>query len=151
MTTVRTIRTAKKRSLFLDALAQTGNVSEAATAAAIGRSAAYDWRRDDAAFAADWDAAVDEAADRMEREAFRRAVEGVERPVFGSLGQGLGSGEVGRVREYSDTLLIFLLKGARPEKYRERQDVKLQGEIAHKGYVVKDASPDAWDDDSSPT
>ena len=24
------------------------------------------------------------------------------------------------VREYSDTLLIFLLKGARPEKYHER-------------------------------
>jgi len=24
------------------------------------------------------------------------------------------------VREYSDTLLIFLLKGLRPEKYRER-------------------------------
>ncbi len=44
---------------------------------------------------------------------------GTEKPVFGSMGQGLGSGEVGRIREYSDTLLIFLLKAAQPEKYRE--------------------------------
>jgi hypothetical protein len=27
---------------------------------------------------------------------------------------------VGFIQEYSDTLLIFLLKGLRPEKYRER-------------------------------
>jgi hypothetical protein len=31
--------------------------------------------------------------------------------------------------EYSDTLLIFLLKGARPEKYRERADVRHSGKI----------------------
>lgn len=31
--------------------------------------------------------------------------------------------------EYSDTLLIFLLKGARPEVYRERADVRHSGKI----------------------
>lgn len=143
---MRTIRTPKKRAAFLEALARTANVTEAAALAGIGRTAAYDWRHDDPVFAAEWEAAVDEAADRMEREALRRAVEGVEKPVFGSLGQGLGSGEVGRVREYSDTLLIFLLKAARPDKYRERQDVKVQGEVVVKGYTVREASPDAWDD-----
>jgi hypothetical protein len=30
------------------------------------------------------------------------------------------------VREYSDTLLIFLLKGLRPAKYRERYDVAVE-------------------------
>jgi hypothetical protein len=30
------------------------------------------------------------------------------------------------VREYSDTLLIFLLKGRRPAKYRERYDVVVE-------------------------
>lgn len=117
MAGARTIRTPKKRAAFLDALARTGNVSESATLAGIGRSAAYDWRRDDSTFAADWEAAVDEAADRMEREALRRAVEGVDEPVF------YQGEEVGHVRKYSDTLLIFLLKAARPEKYRERQEV----------------------------
>ena len=35
----------------------------------------------------------------------------------------------GTVREYSDILLIFLLKALRPEKYRERVDVR--GVLAH--------------------
>jgi hypothetical protein len=30
------------------------------------------------------------------------------------------------IREYSDTLLIFLLKGLRPAKYRERYDVVVE-------------------------
>jgi hypothetical protein len=33
------------------------------------------------------------------------------------------------VRKYSDTLAIFLLKAHDPEKYRERSDVKVQGNL----------------------
>lgn len=131
MTSARTNRTPKKRAAFLSELAERGNVSDAARAAGVARTTVYEWREVDPAFAASWDAALDEAADTMEREAWRRAVEGVEKPVFGSLGQGLGSGEVGRVQEYSDTLLIFLLKGAKPEKYRERAQVEHSGGIRH--------------------
>jgi hypothetical protein len=68
-----------------------------------------------------------ESGDILETEARRRAVEGVTKPVFGSLGQGMGSGEIGRVQEYSDTLLIFLMKGAMPEKYRERSSTEISG------------------------
>ena len=49
-----------------------------------------------------------------EDEAVRRAHDGVDEPVFY---QGKACGVV---RKYSDTLLIFLLKGRRPEKYRDR-------------------------------
>lgn len=98
-------------------------MSESATLAGIGRQSAYDWRRDDAEFAAAWDDAVDQAADRMEREALRRAVEGVDEPVY------QGGELVGYVRKYSDTLLIFLLKAARPEKYRERAEVRQTGKV----------------------
>ena len=57
---------------------------------------------------------MEQAADVLEREAWRRASEGVKQPVF-------YQGEVcGHVRKYSDVLLIFLLKGARPDKYREQ-------------------------------
>ena len=40
-------------------------------------------------------------------------MEGVRKPVFyqGAI--------CGSVREYSDTLLMFLMKGAMPEKYRD--------------------------------
>lgn len=57
------------------------------------------------------------AADRLEREAWRRAVEGWEEPVYpkGQL--------VGTVRLYSDTLLALLLRAARPKRYREQVDL----------------------------
>jgi hypothetical protein len=140
MASVRTIRTLKKRETFITALRSHGNVSEACAAALIGRTAAYAWRADEPAFAAEWDEALDEAADTMEREAWRRAVEGVDEPVFGSMGQGLGSGEVGRIRKYSDTLLIFMLKAARPEKFRERTETR------HTGLTPQQAADLSTDD-----
>ena len=47
----------------------------------------------------------------IEAEARRRAVDGVDEPVYY---QGK---EVGTVRRYSDVLLIFLLKGLRPQRF----------------------------------
>jgi hypothetical protein len=66
-----------------------------------------------------YQAAQDQAAQTLEDEAVRRAYEGVERPVT-------VAGKRELVREYSDTLLIFLLKGLRPAKYRERYDVAVE-------------------------
>ena len=134
--------TPKKQEAFIAALRQCGNVLDACTTSGVVRRTAYKWRTDDEVFAAAWEEALDEAADRMEQEAFRRAVEGTEKPVFGSLGRGMGSGEVGRVREYSDTLLIFLLKAARPEKFRERAEVQ-HGGSAHITVTYADLAPPA--------
>jgi hypothetical protein len=46
--------------------------------------------------------------------------------------------ECGRVREYSDTLLIFLLKATKPEKYRERHEHEHRHD--HKGKVAADVN-----------
>lgn len=109
----RTKRTPKSEEAFLSALANGASVTLAGKSAGIGRSALYMWREDDKEFAKRWDSALESGTDLLEDEAKRRAVEGVKRPVY----QG---GEcVGYVQEYSDTLLIFLLKGRRPEKYRD--------------------------------
>jgi hypothetical protein len=125
--------TPKKRprwvKAFLAVFAESGNVRLACEAAHIERSTAYRLRSSDVDFAAEWEQAQEQAADLLEQEARRRAHDGWDEPVFGSLGQGQGSGEIGTVRKYSDTLLIFLLKGVRPEKYRERADVKHSGHI----------------------
>jgi hypothetical protein len=46
------------------------------------------------------------------------------------------------VKKYSDTLLIFLLNGNRPEKYR--QNLKVSGDVEHKhsGEVtLREATP----------
>ncbi len=102
------------RTQFLEVLARTCNVTHAARTAGISRSRVYDIRKEDAEFAAAWDNAIEEGADALELEARRRALEGVKEPVF-------YKGEVcGHVLRYSDTLLMFLLKAHRPEKYRER-------------------------------
>ena len=102
---------------FLEALAESGNVKLSCQAAGVGRRTAYDHRAKDAAFASAWADAMEEAADLLEQEAVRRAVEGVDKPVY------QGGRMVGIVKEYSDTLLIFLLKGARPNKYRDNVKV----------------------------
>jgi hypothetical protein len=103
------------QEVFLAQLRETGNVSAAARAAGTCRSRCYEWRRRDQAFAADWADALEEAADRLEMEAFRRAVKGVDEDRFfqGSV--------VGEVTRYSDSLLMFLLRARRPERFGPRQ------------------------------
>jgi len=57
------------------------------------------------------------AADDLEQAAYERAVIGWEEPVYhrGEL--------VGQIRKFSDSLLLTLLKGAKPEKYRDTAKV----------------------------
>jgi hypothetical protein len=110
---MRTIRTLKKRKKFLQAMSAGASVAAAALAAGMSRRAAYEWREAEPDFAADWDVAQEQGTDALEDEARRRAAEGTDEPVFY---QGKACGAI---RKYSDTLLIFLLKARRPEKFRE--------------------------------
>ncbi len=77
--------------------------------------------QEDPEYAAAFTEAQEEAADRLEEEARRRAVEGVDEPVF------YKGKKCGAIRRYSDSLLIFLLKGVRPEKFKERSSTELSG------------------------
>lgn len=60
------------RSQFLDTLAETSNVSQAARAAAITPSRAYKMRRADAGFRQDWYAALLEGYEHLELETLHR-------------------------------------------------------------------------------
>jgi hypothetical protein len=104
-------RTAGQQA-FLQAFRACGVVSHAAQHAGIQRVRHYDWCRDPEYVAA-FRTAQEEAIDTLEREAWRRAVDGVKRPVY------QGGKEVGATTEYSDHLLMFLLKGLKPDVYRE--------------------------------
>ena len=125
---------------FLDALASVGVVGYAADAAGIHRTVAYKFRWENKEFDEAWQAALDQASDMLIREARRRAHDGVAEPV---IHQGKPSGvwvdDAGRVvaaetagatlvpftvRKYSDTLLIFLIKGQRPE-YKDRHETNI--------------------------
>lgn len=102
---------------FLKSLMAGSSVSAACVAAGFGKMWCYAHRKKDAAFAAAWDEAVEIGVEALEDEATRRGVHGVDEPVFHA------GKVVGHVRKYSDTLLIFLLKGKRPEKYRDNVNV----------------------------
>lgn len=142
--------TPKKRprwvKAFLAALAESGNVRFACEAADVSRATVYALRSADEAFAAEWAQAQEEAADLLELEARRRAYEGLRRvkfdrgrpimvPAIGADGLAMrnDAGEIEMIpyveHEYSDTLMIFLLKGARPEVYRDRTEVRHSGGI----------------------
>ncbi len=100
------------RPLFLAALCKSPNVTGAAKAAGIKRDAAYDAYHADPAFAAAWESAINAALDIAEGELYRRAVTGIKKPAT-------IAGQRELLTEYSDTLLIFLLKSHRPGIYRE--------------------------------
>lgn len=109
----------RKKALYLEAFSGLGNLSAASRVSGISRQDHYLWVKKDPQYVADFLEAQEKAIDALETEARRRAVDGTERPVY------QGGELVGTIREYSDTLLIFLLKGARPERYRERYDIQI--------------------------
>lgn len=113
----------EKKIAFLTVLAETCNVSRAAKAIGVARITVYEWRDAFAEFAEAWDKAKQLGIDALEDEAHRRAFEGNERAVFH---QGM---ECGTVREYSDTLAIFLLKAHKPNKYRENANLHVTGNL----------------------
>lgn len=108
---------------FLDALAECGNISFAADAAGIRRSTIYLRRDQEPGFAKQLAEAQQLGRYAVRDEAIRRAVQGVDKPVF------QGGKKVGLVREYSDALLALLLKGFFPDEFRERVETKLSGAL----------------------
>ena len=109
-------KTATRKARFLEAFMRDATVFHAARAASIDRGTHYAWLKNDPEYARAFSDAEEEAVQNLEAEARRRAVEGVDKPVF-YRGQAIG-----KIRDYSDLLLIFLLKAKRPELYRDRFD-----------------------------
>lgn len=81
---------------FLAALRDTGIIREACNVAGVGRSTVYERKDASPEFARLFADALEDAIEDLERTARKRAKDG------------------------SDTLMIFLLRAHRPEKYRER-------------------------------
>src|SRR5215212_1788370 len=114
------------RRRWLDAFRVSGSVSHTCRQAGVSRSALYEWRASDPAFAAGMDEAGEEATDLLEEEARRRAVEGIERLRFGRDGRALVDPRTGSAyveRQYSDALLMCLLRARRPRLYRDNVDL----------------------------
>ena len=113
--------TVAAQTRFLDAYKQIGSITRAAVAAQVGRRTHYDWLESDPEYAQAFEDASEHAIDALELEARRRALKGVTEDVY------YKGRVVGQKKVVSDTLLIFLLKGARPEKYKDRQHIEHTG------------------------
>lgn len=119
--------TAAQVDKFFEVFASTANVSEACRQAGIYRAWVYEQRDKDEVFAQRWNEADEVATDALEAEARRRALEGVEKPVFY---KGV---ECGRIREFSDTLMAILLKAKRRDQFGDKQsvDMNVKGKVEH--------------------
>lgn len=132
--------TERKKKVFLQILSETGQITRAAHAAGYADSSYLrKLYKNDEAFAEAWEEAITAASDVLESEAVRRAVDGINEPVY-------YQGELVDVNtKYSDGLLQFLLKGAKPEVYRD--NVNLSGAITGGIAIVPVAikSEDDWE------
>lgn len=90
---------------FLTHLSKTGNILASCRIANISDTHVYKQRKENPEFAARMATAIETALDSLEAVAFERA------------------------KSHSDTLLIFLLKSHRPERYRENLKVEHSGTV----------------------
>jgi hypothetical protein len=130
----------KGKRAFLRGIANTANVLKAARLAGMDRDNHYLWLKSDPDYREAFEIAWDMAMDAMEAEAARRAFEGVLKPVYhaGKRAIDVQLDEEGKIvrdaegnavavpaaiREFSDSLLMFVLKGNRGAKYRDNVSV----------------------------
>jgi len=113
-------RTAHK-ILFIQGMTQGATVKAGIAASGVTRSTLYEWRDTDPVFAEAWREAKSDIRDALEAEAYRRAVHGDDVPVY------YRGEEIGAVRKFSDTLLIFLLKAHDPARFRDNISVEQSG------------------------
>lgn len=136
--TARSFLSDRRKRVFIKTLAETGVVSVAAAAAGWPASTAYSLRKSNAEFKTMWDNAMEFSTDSLELEARRRGQLGVRKPVYqqGRL--------VGYQQEYSDPLLIMLLKAHRRDKFGDQQ--KMEHDVKGGVLVVPGvASESTWE------
>lgn len=153
-----------RHNLFFSELAIDGNVTRASRCANLDYKSLYRQRKMDAEFADRWTAALDSYADTLEAEAFRRAVQGVSKPIsyqgqftyemerdakgrviYDEVDEGQqdkdgkpilskvprykldehGRPTVVAIKEYSDSILLAMLKAKKPQEYRDNSRVEL--------------------------
>ena len=132
---IKAVRHAKKRRV-LAGISNTANVLLSCQMAEISRESHYHWLKTDELYRAAFNVAMDRGIDALEAEVTRRAFDGVLKPVYncGKRAVDVKTDDKGQVvlkdgkpiaipasiREYSDPLAMFILRGRRPERYRDR-------------------------------
>ena len=104
-----------KKERFLEAAGGCATILAAAKASGVSRRSHYFWLENDPSYAEAFRYAREDYLDKLTEECDRRAIKGVNKPVFH---QGM---QCGTIPEFSDSLLMFRMKRLDPA-YRERFD-----------------------------
>jgi len=91
------------KAKFLDLLRTSGNVTLAARGAGVSRTEIYELRHNEPEFAKAWDSAIEEAVELLEAVAWQRA------------------------KNQSDSLIMFLLKAYKSERFADR--LRIEGNL----------------------
>ena len=116
-----------KKRTYLRALCRSPRWSYAAKKAGVSTVTGWNWRNDlgDGPFQRGLAVAWKIGLERAESEMWRRGIHGFEEPVYNQ-GRLVGTKLV-----HDTTAAIFMLKGAMPDKYRERFDAHVSGSVQH--------------------
>jgi hypothetical protein len=102
-----------RQRAYLVNLAKSNAVMHSCEIAGISKMAVCKWRRDDAIFAEAEECAKQQFVELLEKEAMRRAVDGVTKGIY------YQGSNVADEKVFSDPLLMALLRGNCPEKYSD--------------------------------
>jgi len=112
--------TREKKIEFLKHLASHGVATYAAKEVGISHVTVFKHRREDPRFAEVWEEAIKVAKGVVEHEVHRRGVLGIDKPLHH---KGVLTGD--KIKEFSDTLLMFQAKKLMPDDYRENKSTNI--------------------------
>ncbi len=111
----------RRQRAFLVGYVQSMGIRSAARLSGVSRQSHYEWMRGDPFYREHFHRAKVILADSAEEEVCRRAYAGHDTPI-------IYRGEIkGYYKSYSDTLAMFMLKGLRPEVYRDNAGMVIEG------------------------
>ena len=93
----------KKLEIFINLLEESGNISLSSKKARVSYRTVYYYKENDETFRMEWETAMERWSDKMEGEAFAL----------------INKQFIEKDYKSNPALLIFLLKGAKPNKYQE--------------------------------
>lgn len=111
----------RRQRAFLVGYVRSLGIRSAARLSGVSRQSHYEWMRGDPLYREHFHRARTILADAAEEEVCRRAYHGYDTPV-------VYRGEIkGYYKSYSDSLAMFMLKGLRPEVYRDSAGAAFEG------------------------
>ncbi len=122
----KTIQTKNKaeKNKWLNEFIQRGSIAATCKARKISRQTFYDWTKQDTEFKRVFeDEARPMTTTLLEDEAYRRAMQGVPKGIY------YKGCKIATEKEYSDTLLVMLLRANCPQRYKNFVDTTVNGSM----------------------